>query len=163
MATSDRIRVAQIAEQLLQRKWRLGTAESCTGGAVAAVCTSLPGSSRWFEGGIVSYSNELKENLLNVNPKTIDSHGAVSEECVLEMVRGAQFALNCEVTLGISGIAGPDGGTAGKPVGTVCFGWALKDKVVTDTKLFAGNRESIRQQAVGYCLLRLTTLIQMHA
>ncbi|RTE87126.1 MULTISPECIES: CinA family protein [Gammaproteobacteria] len=162
MATSDKIRVAQIAEQLLHKKWRFGTAESCTGGMIAGICTSLPGSSRWFEGGIVSYSNAMKENLLNVKRETLEEFGAVSEQCVAEMARGTQFSLNCEVTLSVSGIAGPEGGSAQKPVGTVCFGWALKDQLFQETKQFSGNREAIREQAATYALAKLASLLQHH-
>lgn len=161
MSTANRIRICQIAEQLLYRKWRFGTAESCTGGAVATTCTSLPGSSRWFEGGIVSYSNALKESLLNVSPATLNSQGAVSEACAKEMAIGAQITLNCEVTLSITGIAGPDGGSSEKPVGTVCFGWAIAETTWTDTKVFSGNREEVRQQAVAYALVKLAGYIQL--
>ncbi|MCC5856438.1 MAG: CinA family protein [Idiomarina sp.] len=160
MATSDRIRVAQIAEQLLYRKWRLGTAESCTGGSVAVVCTSLPGSSRWFEGGIISYSNEMKLNCLNVKPTTLQEFGAVSEACASDMARGAQLAMNVEVSLSITGIAGPEGGSPEKPVGTVCFGWAVGDRIWTDTRVFRGNREEIRSQSVSYALNKLAVYIQ---
>lgn len=161
MFTSDRIRVAQIAEQLLYRKWRFGTAESCTGGGVAAICTSLPGSSRWFEGGLVTYSNAMKVNLLKVPETVLSSAGAVSEECAAAMVRGAQQAMNCEVTLSITGVAGPDGGTIEKPVGTVCFGWAVTDRVWTETKRFSGNRSDIRTKAATYALVKLAAYIQV--
>lgn len=160
MFTSDRIRVAQIAEQLLYRKWRFGTAESCTGGGVATICTSLPGSSRWFEGGLVTYSNAMKKNLLNVPDNVFEQAGAVSEECAAAMARGAQHAMNCEVTLSITGIAGPDGGTPEKPVGTVCFGWAVGDSIWTETKRLSGNRAEIRTQAATYALVKLAGLIQ---
>ncbi len=160
MFTSDRIRVAQIAEQLLYRKWRLGTAESCTGGAVAVTCTSLPGSSRWFEGGLVTYSNAMKINILNVPLTMLENAGAVSEECAAAMVRGAQLAMNCEVTISITGVAGPDGGTTEKPVGTVCFGWAIGKDVWTETKRFSGNRTDVRTQAATYSLVKLAGYIQ---
>lgn len=160
MSTSDRIRVAQIAEQLLYRKWRFGTAESCTGGGVAVICTSLPGSSRWFEGGLVTYSNEMKKSLLNVPEKVLATAGAVSEDCAAAMARGAQHAMNCEVALSITGVAGPDGGTAEKPVGTVCFGWAIADHVWTETKRFSGSRADIRDKAASYALVKLAGLIQ---
>ncbi|RUO44215.1 damage-inducible protein CinA [Aliidiomarina taiwanensis] len=160
MYTSDRILVAQIAEALLYRKWRFGTAESCTGGGVAVTCTSLPGSSRWFEGGLVTYSNEMKQNLLHVSDAILTQHGAVSEPCAAAMARGAQHAMACDVTLSVTGIAGPDGGTPDKPVGTVCFGWALAEHVWTETKLFRGNREEIRTQAATHALVKLAGLIQ---
>ncbi|WP_113905975.1 CinA family protein [Aliidiomarina celeris] len=161
MSTADRIRVCQIAEQLLYRKWRFGTAESCTGGGVAVTCTSLPGSSRWFEGGIVSYSNALKRNLLGVQKATLDAYGAVSEACAVEMAKGAQQTLACEVTLSITGIAGPDGGTADKPVGTVCFAWAIGENVWSETKIFNGNREKIRADSASYALVKLAGFIQL--
>lgn len=160
MYTSDRILVAQIAEALLYRRWRFGTAESCTGGGVAAICTSLPGSSRWFEGGLVTYSNEMKQTMLHVSDATLAQHGAVSEACAVAMAQGAQHAMACDVSLSVTGIAGPDGGTAEKPVGTVCFAWALADKVWTETKVFRGNREDVRTQAVTHALVKLAGLIQ---
>ncbi|MCO4320600.1 CinA family protein [Aliidiomarina quisquiliarum] len=160
MLTSDRIRVAQIAEQLLYRKWRFGTAESCTGGGVAAICTSLPGSSRWFEGGLVTYSNAMKVNLLKVPETVLETVGAVSEDCAAAMARGAQQAMNCDVTLSVTGIAGPDGGTREKPVGTVCFGWAIGKQLWTETKRFTGNRTDIRTKAASYALVKLAVYIQ---
>lgn len=160
MLTSDRIRVAQIAEQLLYRKWRFGTAESCTGGKVAVICTSLAGSSRWFEGCLVTYSNAMKENLLQVPADVLKHHGAVSEACAAAMARGAQQAMQCEVSLSITGIAGPDGGTVQKPVGSVCFAWAVGERLWTETKLFRGNRAEIRQQASSYALVKLAAVIQ---
>lgn len=160
MFTSDKIRVAQIAEQLLYRKWRFGTAESCTGGGIAMTCSSLPGSSRWFEGGIVAYSNQIKANLLHVSDKVLEETGAVSEATASAMARGAQLLLNCEVAVSVTGIAGPDGGTPQKPVGMVCFGWAVQDRIWVETKIFKGHRNEVRQQAVSYSLAKLPSFIQ---
>jgi nicotinamide-nucleotide amidase len=111
--------------QILQAKnWQLGTAESCTGGAVAARITSVPGSSAYFRGSVVAYDNDLKESLLGVNAETLGQHGAVSEPTVREMAEGARARLGCDVALATSGIAGPGGGTPLKPVGTICIACA---------------------------------------
>lgn len=138
----------RLATLLINKKKRIVTAESCTGGWVAKACTDLPGSSEWFEGGIVSYSNALKISALGVSQLTLDRCGAVSEQIVREMANGALKQLGGDISVAVSGVAGPDGGTANKPVGTVCFAWADKFGIESKTYLFAGNRETIRHQAV---------------
>ena len=113
----------EVARLLLERKLMLVTAESCTGGFIAKVLTDLPGSSAWFDAGVVTYSYEAKEALLGVNPRTLERTGAVSEETVLEMVSGALARFGAGAAVAVTGIAGPGGGTEGKPVGTVWIGW----------------------------------------
>lgn len=142
----------EVAEALLTRGWGLATAESCTGGWVSAALTSLPGSSRWFEGGVVSYANAVKTGLLGVSPEVLAAHGAVSEPVALQMAAGVLLALNVDIAVSITGIAGPDGGTAAKPVGTVCFAWAVGEQVEVKTCRFAGDREHVRLQAVMVAL-----------
>lgn len=126
----------------------LATAESCTGGWAAQVVTSVAGSSAWFERGFVSYSNEAKQELLGVRPETLRAHGAVSEETAREMARGALERSRATIAVSITGVAGPGGGTPEKPVGTVCFAWARAGEVRSETRRFAGDRESVRRQSV---------------
>ena len=132
--------IAQVAEHLLSRRWQLVTAESCTGGWVAKACTDRPGSSQWFRGGAVVYTNELKTVLLGVRPQTLAADGAVSEATVREMVLGALQRLGGDVAVAVSGIAGPDGGTPDKPVGTVCFAWASTVSGLQDAQDAQGAR-----------------------
>jgi nicotinamide-nucleotide amidase len=126
----------------------LATAESCTGGWAAQVVTSVAGSSAWFDRGFVTYSNAAKEELLGVRTDTLQAHGAVSEETAREMARGALERSKATVAVSITGVAGPAGGTPQKPVGTVCFAWARGSAVRSETRRFAGDRESIRRQSV---------------
>jgi len=134
----------------------LCTAESCTGGGVAHVITEIPGSSAWFDRTFVTYSNVAKQEMLGVNMYTLNTYGAVSEETVQEMAAGALVHSNATVAVAISGIAGPDGGTEEKPVGTVCFGWednANWKKV--ETLVFSGERAQVREQAIYHVLKTL--------
>lgn len=143
----------QVAAALLVRGWMLATAESCTGGWVAKVCTDLPGSSRWFERGFVTYTNEAKQEMLGVEPGVLAEQGAVSEATVRQMAAGALARSRATVTLAISGIAGPGGATSFKPVGTVCFAWAVRDGEVLSRLLHLdGDREAVRRQAVAVAL-----------
>lgn len=145
-----------VGDHLAARGWRLVTAESCTGGWVAEVVTATAGSSAWFDCGFVTYSNDAKCALLGVSPMTLARHGAVSEPTTAAMARGALERAEADVALSISGIAGPGGGSAEKPVGTVCFGWARSgDSPQTATCRFDGDRESIRRQAVVFALTEL--------
>jgi len=130
----------------------LATAESCTGGWAAQVVTSVAGSSAWFERGFVTYSNEAKQELLGVRAETLRAHGAVSEETAREMARGALERSRASVSVSITGVAGPAGGTPEKPVGTVCFAWARGGEARSETRRFAGDRESIRRQSVIFAL-----------
>lgn len=136
---------------------QLVTAESCTGGWIAKACTDRPGSSRWYRGGVVAYTDELKTRLLGVQRQTLLEAGAVSESTVREMAAGALERLGGDVATAVSGIAGPDGGTPAKPVGTVWFAWASRSAtglVVTRTQesRFDGDRERVRLQAVATAL-----------
>lgn len=140
------------------RKARLACAESCTGGWVAQVVTATAGSSDWFDCGFVTYSNSAKERLLGVRPDTLRDNGAVSEQTAQEMACGALERSAAAYALAISGIAGPGGGSPGKPVGTVCFAWAARDGGVrSQTCHFCGDRESVRRQAVIHALRALMT------
>lgn len=124
-----------LSKELSEKFWKegltLSTAESCTAGSIAAIITAIPGSSHFYKGGIVAYSDEVKINLLGVNPETLDIKGAVSEETVIEMVKGAMKSMKSDCAVATSGIAGPTGGTHDKPVGTVWIAAAMRDKIVT--------------------------------
>ncbi|MFK7853465.1 MAG: CinA family protein [Granulosicoccus sp.] len=144
----------QLAEQLGQllrsAKLTITTAESCTGGLIAAAITDIAGSSEWFEQGAITYSNEAKHSLLGVGQNIFDTHGAVSQNCVDAMAKGALRKSGADIAIAVSGIAGPGGATEGKPVGTVWLCWAWADKKLCDAELFhfAGNRQKVRQLAV---------------
>lgn len=153
---ADPEELAQLATELAAamqaRGLMLVTAESCTGGWVAKLCTDVPGSSGWFRGGAVAYHNELKVGLLDVNPATLEREGAVSEAVVRQMAVGALERLGGDVAVAVSGIAGPDGGSADKPVGTVWLAWARREAtgmaVRSRLQRFEGDREAVRRQAV---------------
>ncbi|MDQ8022892.1 MAG: nicotinamide-nucleotide amidase [Moraxellaceae bacterium] len=142
-----------VGEALLARGWRLVCAESCTGGLIAAAVTEIAGSSAWFERGFVTYANEAKVELLGVRADTLAQHGAVSEACVHEMVLGALSRSHADVAIAVSGVAGPSGGSAEKPVGTVVIGWAdIVGGVSVARFHFDGDRAVVREQAVRYAL-----------
>lgn len=141
-----------IAERLIATGKSVSCAESCTGGLLAAEFTRLPGSSAWFHMSWVTYSNEAKQRLLGVLPHTLETYGAVSEETVREMAEGALRLANADYALSISGIAGPDGGSAEKPVGTVCFGSATRQTSFARRMHFTGDRNAVRAQAVAFAL-----------
>jgi nicotinamide-nucleotide amidase len=150
----------QLAKVLLQQQKLLAVAESCTGGWLAKCLTDIAGSSQWFERGYVSYSNAAKQEMLGVQPATLEAEGAVSEAVVLEMADGALAHSHADIAVAISGIAGPAGGVPGKPVGTVCFSWATKDGVhQQDTRYFEGDREAVRQQSVAWALRGLLDVL----
>ena len=136
----------QLAKHLLNINERLAVAESCTGGLISSACTDLPGSSQWFECAYICYSNQAKMNMLGVNEQTLTEHGAVSEYTVLEMVKACQSQSSVFASIAVSGIAGPDGGSAEKPVGTVCIAWAIGTKSYSITKHYDApkNRQQIR-------------------
>jgi len=145
--------VERLASELIKRNARIATAESCTGGWIAKVITDMPGSSAWFEYGFVSYGNTAKTTMLGVNPVLIEKHGAVSAAVAEAMVTGALAAANAELALAVTGIAGPDGGTPEKPVGTVWFAFAAAGKgVVSACQHFAGDRDTVRRQTVSTAL-----------
>ena len=152
--------VSQLASVLLEKRWHLSTAESCTGGLVAATITELAGSSDWFERGYVTYSNSAKSEDIHVSPELIAQHGAVSDQVARAMAIGAKQSSHTDVALSITGIAGPTGGSTQKPVGTVCFAWILaNDAIHSETKLFSGNRQEVRQQACEFSLRKLLELV----
>jgi nicotinamide-nucleotide amidase len=152
---------------LKPRKLSLVLAESCTGGMVAQYVTAIAGSSAWFDRAFISYSNAAKQDMLGVSLETLQTFGAVSEQVAAEMALGALKHSQAQISGSISGIAGPDGGTPGKPVGTVCFGFAYYSPTanragnmatMTQTKHFSGNRDAIRRQAATHALETLITL-----
>ena len=148
-----------LGEKLLNAGLIASTAESCTGGGVAYAITEISGSSQWFDRGFVTYSNESKKQMLGVSSKTLDRYGAVSEKVVIEMAKGAVKHSNADIAVAISGIAGPDGGTDDKPVGTVCISWhGSHNRNKTQTYLFSGDRKAVRYQAIQVALSGLTEL-----
>ena len=144
-----------LGEKLLSAGKTIATAESCTAGWIAKVVTDVPGSSSWFGLGIASYSNEAKQDVLGVSPATLELHGAVSEECVLEMVAGITRLSGADVAVAVSGIAGPEGGSPDKPVGTVWFGFQYGGLTKSEVHVFAGDRERVRRRTVQYALQHL--------
>jgi PncC family amidohydrolase len=141
-----------LGKLLVQRGWRLAVAESCTGGLICHQVTNVPGSSDYFMGGVVAYSNEIKVHLLDVRQETLDQFGAVSQETVLEMARGARRALEADIGLSISGIAGPGGGTPDKPVGTVWIGISAPGLEEAWCYYFQGNRLRVKEQTAQQAL-----------
>ena len=137
---------------LKARSLKLALAESCTGGMVAAAVTEIAGSSAWFDCGFVTYSNQAKIEMLGVCAETLEKFGAVSEQTASEMALGALKHSHAQIAGSITGIAGPDGGSADKPVGTVCFGFAQDNQSTTCTQQFTGNRAQIRQQAAVFLM-----------
>ena len=143
----------EIAADVQRCRLMLVTAESCSGGWIAKTLTDLPGSSAWFDAGVVTYSYEAKEALLGVNPRTLEHAGAVSEETVLEMVAGALARFGAGVAVAVTGIAGPTGGMPGKPVGTVWIGWKRRGGYAHARLFhFSGDREAVRRQTVAAAL-----------
>ncbi len=155
----------QVGAALLKCGYRLACAESCTGGWVCEVVTATAGSSLWFDCGFVTYSNAAKESMLGVRAETLAQSGAVSAAVVSEMAMGALARSQAQVALAISGVAGPATGTLGgssdKPVGTVCFAWALAGEAKTETCCFDGDRESVRRKSVVHALQGLLALLQV--
>ena len=141
-----------ISAQLLARGWMLTTAESCTGGLIAAACTDLAGSSQWFERGFVSYSNAAKTGLLGVPAALIEARGAVSEPVARAMAEGALAHSQAQVSMAVTGIAGPGGGSADKPVGTVWFAWCVSGQTHSEVQQFAGDRSAVRQATLRHAL-----------
>lgn len=149
----------RISAALLARGEMLATAESCTGGLIAAACTDLAGSSQWFERGFVSYSNAAKSELLGVDPALIAQHGAVSEPVVRAMAEGALAHSAAQASLAVTGIAGPTGGSADKPVGMVWFGWCVAGRTHSEVQRFAGDRAAVRAATVAHAVAQLKTLL----
>ena len=151
--------LTQISLRLLARRHLLATAESCTGGMIAAACTDLSGSSQWFERGFVTYSNEAKAEMLAVPPGLIEEHGAVSESVARAMADGALAHSRAQVSLAVTGVAGPTGGTEAKPVGTVWFAWCVGGETHSEMQHFAGDRAAVRTATLRYALKRLLSLL----
>lgn len=152
-------RVERLADLLQKNKLFLATAESCSGGLIAGACTDLSGSSNWFERGFVTYSNAAKTELLGVPAALIDQQGAVSEEVARAMAEGALKHSRAQVAVAVTGVAGPTGGSADKPVGLVWFGFALPGRVLSEKMNFAGDRAAVRAATVHHALHRLTELL----
>lgn len=155
--------VSTLAERLKEHHWKLATAESCTGGLIAASCTALSGSSDWFERGFVTYSNAAKTEMLGVDAALIAAHGAVSEAVARAMAEGALAHSRADIAVAVTGIAGPTGGSAEKPVGTVWLAWALRRGIVhTECLHLPGDRAAVREATVAHALagvrLRATPL-----
>ena len=150
----------KIAARLKADRHLMVTAESCTGGWVAQALTAIAGSSAWFDRGFVTYSNAAKEEMLGVRKETLSRHGAVSEQTAAEMAIGALERSGATVSVAVTGIAGPTGGSAAKPVGTVCFAWAARGRSAkAQTRRFAGDREAVRRQSVEHALAGVLELL----
>ena len=153
-------KIEQLSQVLSNKHWQIACAESCTGGWVAKLFTDLAGSSTWFERGFVTYSNRAKHEMLGVSNQVLEEFGAVSENVVKEMAEGACDKARVEVSLAISGIAGPTGGSKDKPVGLVWFAWNINGQVETYSEIFNGGRDAVRQQAVNVAIDRLLSLLK---
>ena len=152
---------ARLGGALKGRGLTLASAESCTGGWIGQAVTAVSGSSEWYDRGFIAYSNDAKRELLGVAAQTLERQGAVSEAVVREMVRGALAKSRARVAVAVSGVAGPSGGTASKPVGTVCLAWAGEGlETVAVTRHFAGDREAVRRQAVAAALEGVFELVR---
>ncbi len=150
--------LSELADALRARGWRMATAESCTGGMIAAACTDLAGSSDWFERGFVTYSNAAKCELLGVPAALIEAHGAVSEPVARAMALGARAHAPVDLSVAVTGVAGPGGGSAAKPVGTVWLAWCTAEGVWAERCLFAGDRAAVRRATVARALQGLRAL-----
>ena len=150
---------ALLGQKLLAKNWTVTCAESCTGGGIGYAITSISGSSTWFKQAYITYSNEAKQQLLGVSAQTLNDFGAVSEQTVLEMAAGAAKLAQAELAVAVSGIAGPDGGSAEKPVGTVWFGFCVDGKVTALKQLFKGNRQQVREKSIEFCLSKVLKMI----
>ncbi len=161
LSTSSSLQLSSLlGERLLAKGWHLATAESCTGGGIAAAITAIAGSSSWFEYGIVSYANSAKEKLLQVSSQTLLEHGAVSQAVVEEMIAGVLELSGADIAVAVSGVAGPTGGTAEKPVGTVWFAWGLASgEIYSECFHFVGDRTAVQSQAVVQGLTGLLKLL----
>ena len=156
---STRALCERLAQALQARGWMLATAESCTGGMIAAACTDLSGSSNWFERGFVTYSDAAKTELLGVDPALIAQHGAVSEQVARAMAFGAVRHSKAQVSVAVTGVAGPTGGTPHKPVGTVWFGFQVDGQLSSEPRRFAGDRAAVRAATVEHALQTMLDLL----
>ena len=164
METGTELELRELAEQigevLKQKRWLLATAESVTGGGISQAITDIAGSSEWFDCGFVTYSNSSKTEFLDVPAALIAQFGAVSEEVAGAMAKGALANTDAHITLSTTGIAGPTGAVPGKPVGTVCFGWAYGTSVCTERLVFQGDRHAVRLQTAEHALKGLLRFIE---
>ncbi|MEJ2042192.1 MAG: CinA family protein [Reinekea sp.] len=147
-----------LAALMVAQALKLATVESCTGGGIAARCTDLVGSSQWFNGGLVTYSNAMKIRL-GVDPQLIEQHGAVSEHVVRQMAEQGRRYCNADWSVAVTGVAGPNGGSPAKPVGTVWFAWSGGSSIVTERQQFSGDRALVRAQTVNHAIDRLIALL----
>ncbi len=154
----------ELGQVLKHKQWVLSTAESCTGGGIAEAVTDISGSSAWFDAGFITYSNEAKQRMLDVTPQSLNQHGAVSQAVVEEMVLGAIQHSRANIAVSVSGVAGPNGGSEEKPVGTVWIGWAVNSEAYNDVRsecfVFKGDRQAVRMQAVEKALEGLLVIAQ---
>lgn len=151
----------RVGRALKAKGLAMTTAESCTGGWIAQALTAVPGATAWFERGFVTYTNSAKQEMLGVKAATLDTHGAVSEQTVREMVQGALERSHAQVAVAVSGVAGPGDGHTQWPVGMVCFGWGVKGGAIqTAVKHFDGEREAVRRAAVGFALTQVLAAIE---
>jgi nicotinamide-nucleotide amidase len=157
---SAQISCRLLADFLIKNELKLATTESCTGGMISAACTDLAGSSDWFERGFVTYSNAAKTEMLGVDAALIEAHGAVSEPVARAMAFGAIRHSKAQVSIAVTGIAGPSGGSAAKPVGTVWFGFSVQGSLHSEMQRFDGDRAAVRQQTVEHSLQRVLALLQ---
>ena len=151
----------RVAEALMRVGGRMATAESCTGGWIAKVCTDVAGCSDWFNGSLVTYNNAAKEHLAGVSTALLQEHGAVSEPVVLAMAEGAVQALDAQWGAAVSGIAGPTGGSVGKPVGTVWIAWGSAGNMQAERHIFIGDRDTVRRHSVAVALHNLLKTLQL--
>lgn len=161
-ADADLARLAkELGAGLRRRRCKLAIAESCTGGWIAKCITDIAGSSQWFDRGFVAYTNRAKQDLLGVTPQVLLQFGAVSSQVVKEMAEGALLRSNADVALAVTGIAGPDGGSPDKPVGTVWFAWAARGQAVETRQMrFDGDRDMVRRAAVAAALAHMSELLE---
>lgn len=156
MVIDDRLvaEAGELGRALMALDWRIVCAESCTGGLICAALTETAGSSNWFDRGYVTYSNDSKQTVLGIPQALLDQHGAVSEPVARAMAQGALARSRARLALAVTGIAGPGGGSPGKPVGTVCFAWAMDQRVESHTRHFSGDRGAVRHQTALHALAR---------
>ncbi len=151
--------VYEIAELLISRGWTLSTAESCTGGGVGHALTAMPGSSAWFEGGVICYANGVKAHLLHVPEVLLNKYGAVSEQVAIAMAQGVRKLLKTDISVAVTGVAGPGGATPEKPVGTVWIAWSTGQETAARHFHLEGDRDQIREQTVVQALQEILTLL----
>ncbi|MBI79676.1 MAG: damage-inducible protein CinA [Gammaproteobacteria bacterium] len=151
----------KLSKILIKENWNLATAESCTGGLISKIITDTSGSSEWFTNGIITYSNSSKVRFLNIDEGKINDKGVVSEIIALDMAKNIMTMSGADISVGVTGIAGPEGGNDSKPVGTVCFGWATKVEAISETCYFTGDREAIRYASAEKALYGLIEIANL--